>query len=504
MREYGLFIGGKFVNAASGKTVTSVDPSNGSPVAAIAKAGPKDARRAIDAARRAFDETDWRARSITERRDVLLRVCDLLDERAPEIAELEARDAGMTIRLATSMVTTAIGQARALVRAAASLPSIEQIEHTEADQSSSNMLVRDPYGVVVAITAFTAPFAQAVGKVFPALVMGNSVILKPSPLTPCSAMELGVAFSMSDVPSGMINVLPGADVEAAEELITNPLVDRISFTGSTDVGRRISHLASQTVKRVTLELGGKGAGIVLDDADLDVAIPGSLWAIYLHQGQTCQAGSRLFVPAAQRDEILDRLIAGAAQLRLGPTLAPESDLGPLISQGHLDRVERSVRIGRDAGAELVTGGRRVTEDGLDTGFYYAPTIFSGVTNDMRIAQEEILGPVLSVLTYTDIEQAVAAANATPYGLTAGVWGRDPQRALTTAMRLQAGTVWVNEWHATAALAPTGGYKQSGFGKGSGAAGCLEYAQTKHVWVDRSPGGKPRGWDALLGFDRLTF
>jgi aldehyde dehydrogenase (NAD+) len=502
LREYGLFIDGKFVGASSGETMDSIDPSTGEVVARVPKASKRDARRAIDAARHAFDEGDWSSRSPESRRDALLALCDRLWERQADIADLESRDSGMTIRNATVMVAAGIQQARDLIRAAAKIPLIEPLPYNEFPLPAQHVLVREPYGVVAAIVPFNAPFVLAAWKIFPAMAMGNSVVLKPSPHTPCSAMETAIAVSESDIPPGVFNVLPGGGVDVGEELVSNANVDRVAFTGSTEAGRRIGQLAAPTVKRVTLELGGKSANILLDDADLEVAIPGALWAIYLNQGQTCQAGSRLFVPEQLHDEVVDRIVSAATQLRVGPTASWESDLGPLISRQQLDRVERYVRLGREDGAQLACGGHRLNDEGLRDGHFFAPTVFTNVRNDMRIAQEEIFGPVLCVIPYKTVDEAVTLANSSIYGLAGAVWSRDVPRALNVARRIKAGTVWVNDYHILVTSGPYGGYRHSGLGKELGEAGCMEFVQSKQIWIDQGRTLKSHIWAPVLGLDRI--
>lgn len=502
MQEYGLFIDGGFESAASGQTLDSTDPSNGELVARTARAGVKDARRAIEAARRAFDGGVWSGRSPQSRRDALLAFCDVLWDRQSDIANLEARDSGMTIRNATVMVAAGIQQARELTKIACAIPLIEPLPHNEFPLPSQNLLMREPYGVVSLIVPFNAPFVLTVWKLFPALAMGNTVVLKPSPHTPCSAMEFARASTDAGIPAGVINVLPGGDADVGEELVTNPLVDRVAFTGSTEVGRRIAALAAPTIKRVTLELGGKSANILLDDADLDSAIPGAIWGMFQNSGQTCQAGSRLFVPARRREEIVDRLVSALTQLRIGPTLSWETDLGPLISERQVERFDRYVRLGRDAGATLACGGHRLSDDGLTGGFYVAPTVLTNVDNSMRVAQEEVFGPLLCVIDYGTVDQAVRDANDSIFGLAAAVWSRDVPRATAVARRLKAGTVWVNDYHMLYAAAPYGGWRQSGLGKELGVAGCLEYVESKHVWIDQGRSPASRMWMPMLGLDRV--
>ena len=296
----------------------------------------------------------------------------------------------------------------------------------------------------------------------------------------------------------MVNVVPGSGASAGEALVTDPRVDKVAFTGSTEIGRRIMQLASGTVKKVTLELGGKSANILLDDADLDIAIPGSTWAMYMHQGQICHAGTRLLAPAALYDEVTARLVETVEGLKIGSAMDFESDLGPLINETQFDTVDRYVQVGQDEGAKLLTGGHRITEDGLDAGYFYEPTIFGEVSNDMKIAQEEIFGPVLSVIRYESVEDAIRLANDSIYGLGGAVWSRDIPRALEVAKRVRTGTVWINDYHLVSPAAPFSGYKQSGIGREHGHWGLQEYLQTKYVRVDQVPTREQKFWYQVIG------
>jgi len=502
VREYGLYVDGEWVEASTKELIESIDPSNGEVVARAHRAGTRDARRAIEAARGAFERSGWPERSPEERRELLIAVLDSLSERLTELAELEARDTGLTIRAATAMVGAGIQQARELVDIAAKIEVEEPLPPSGVSQTADSRLVRSPYGVVSAITPFNAPFVLSAWKVFPALAMGNTVVHKPSPLTPATACEVAAAFDAAGCPPGVFNVLPGGGADVGEEMVSNPFVDRVAFTGSTEVGRRIAALAARTVKPVSLELGGKSANLILDDADLDVAIPGALWAVYLHQGQTCQAGTRLFVPERMLEEVVDRLVQTAAQLRVGPTLSWDTDLGPIASRPQLERVERYVGIGRKEGAVLACGGHRLADEGLQNGYYYAPTIFTGVGPRSRLAQEEVFGPVLGVVSYREEDEAVAMANDTIFGLAAAVWGTNLARASAIARRLSAGTVWVNDYHMLYAAAPYGGWRQSGLGQELGPAGCLAYARAKHLWVERPGTLRARAWTPIIGLDRV--
>ncbi len=502
IREYDLYIDGRFTGSTSEQTVTSIDPSTGEEVARLPKPTAKDARRAIEAARKAADAGTWSGMSPEARRDALMRVCDLLDERQALLAELEAREAGLTIRNASGSAWAAIAYGRELIDIAAKVPPVEPLPHNEFPTPHQSLLVREPYGVATAIVPFNQPLNLAAWKLFPALATGNTVVLKSSPFAASSLAELARAFHEAELPPGVLNVIHGGGADVGEELVTNPMVDRVAFTGSTETGRRIMALAASTVKKVTLELGGKSPVLVLDDADLDLAIAGILWGVYLHSGQVCQAGSRVFVPAALHDEIVERIVGAATQLHVGPAMSWETDLGPLVSQQQLQRVERYVELGRKDGATLVCGGHRLTDDGLADGNFFAPTVFTDVPNESRIAQEEIFGPVLSILRYDRVDDAVRMANETIYGLAAAIWSADVPRALQVARRIQAGTIWINDHHLLVPTAPYAGMKQSGMGTELGETGVLEYLRAKHVWVGQERQLKSKVWPPVIGLDRV--
>jgi len=389
------------------------------------------------------------------------------------------------------------GQPRAQV--ANKLGEYEPVPMQEFPAPVWGVVRREPYGVCAAITPWNFPFILMMWKAAPALAAGNAMVVKPATYTPLSTAEFGRIVQESDlIPPGVFNVVPGAGGAAGEELASNPLIDKVAFTGSTEVGRRIMQLASSTVKKVTLELGGKSANILLDDADLDIAIPGSLWATFLHTGQICHSGTRCFVPASLYDEVIARMVELAEGLKVGPAMDFETDIGPLVHRSQFETVDKYVQLGLQEGAKLVTGGEGVQIPGHEGGHYYKPTIFADVKNSMRIAQEEIFGPVLSVIKYDSVEEAIEMANDSIYGLGGGVWSRDVPRALGVAKRIRTGTVWINDYHLLSAVAPFGGYKQSGVGRELGQWGIREYQQTKYIHVDQTPNKSQKFWYQIAG------
>ncbi|MGH2709991.1 MAG: aldehyde dehydrogenase family protein [Actinomycetota bacterium] len=493
---YKLVIGGQQVDAASGETFESEDPSTGEIFATVAKADKEDVSRAVDAARTAFDEGPWAGMKGRERAKYLLAMADGVKKAAGELAELESRDSGGTIRKAKN---ADIGMAISTFRVFAEIAAREE-DQTPLPISpiSTNYVRREPIGVCAAVTPWNFPLQMAAWKIAPAIAAGNTVILKPASYTPLSSIELGRIALEAGLPEGVVNVLSGPGAGAGEELISHPGVDKVAFTGSTEVGIRIMQLASTSVKKCTLELGGKSPSIVLDDVNLDYAVDGVLWGIFFHQGQVCSAGSRLFLAKGLEDEFVATLVKRAEELKVGPALDPSSDLGPVVAKSQLETVERYVEIGKGEGAEVAVGGERAVVDGHEGGYYYRPTILTGVENSMKVAQEEIFGPVLVVIPFEDDAQAVAMANDSIYGLAGAVWSNDVPRAVSVAERLRTGTVWINDYHMINPRYPFGGYKQSGIGREHGIQGYNEYRETKHVHIDLAGGrDKHPWWDTLL-------
>jgi aldehyde dehydrogenase (NAD+) len=491
--DFQLFIAGELCESESGDTFESIDPSTGEAIGTVARATAADAARAIDAAREAFDDHRWSGQRGSARSKVLAAIAKGIKERAPELAELESRDSGATITKAKGADVGGAGfWFRTMGEYAARLDEPEPLPQTIAPGPSYNYLVRDPVGVCTAIIPWNFPLQMAAWKISMALAAGNSIVLKSAEETPCSATVLAQIIKEAGVPDGVVNIITGPGPGTGEELVTNPKVDKVAFTGSTEVGKRIMQMASNTVKKTTLELGGKSAQIVLDDADLDLAVDGAIYALFFHSGQVCTAGSRLLLPEALHDEFVERLVARVGDIRVGVASDKASTMGPVVSQKQLDTVLHYIELGQKEGATLAAGGERLTSDGLDQGFFIAPTVFTDVTPDMTIAQEEIFGPVLSVLRYTDEDDAVRIANGSIYGLAAAVWG-SPTRAMKVAGRVQAGTVWINDYHLLNPHYPFGGYKQSGSGREHGWLGLLEYTEPKHVHVGMDPRRATKKW-----------
>ena len=484
MSDFQLFIDGQLTEAADGREFETVDPSTGQPHATVARAAATDVDKAVAAARAAFDDGRWSGLKPERRAEVLSRVAGLLRDNAARLVELEVRDSGGTVRKTRSAdVAGAAFTFRTYAELATRVPTEVPLPFTVAPGPSHNCLRREPVGVAAGIVPWNFPIQNAAWKLAPALAAGCTMVLKPAEQTPCTAVELAKLCAEAGVPDGVVNVLPGFGPEAGEPLVTAPEVDKVAFTGSTEVGKRVAALAAGTVKRVHLELGGKSANILLDDADLDLAVDGAAYAIFFHQGQVCTAGSRLLVARPIYDEVVGRLVDLAERITVGPASDPASDMGPLVSAEQLERVEGYVRVGAEEGAKLATGGQRVSVPGHQGGYYFAPTVFVDVDPTARIAQEEIFGPVLAVIPFDEDDEAVRVANDSVYELAGAVWSRDSARAVKVAERLRTGTVWVNDYHLLNPKYPFGGYKQSGVGRELGEEGYLSYTEVKHVHVD---------------------
>ena len=475
-----MLIGGQWVEAASGKVFDTINPSTGKVLAKVAEGDREDINRAVAAARKAFEGGSWRKLTSSQRGRLLLKLADLIEQNAEELAQLETLDNGKPIKYSRGGdVPLTADHFRYFAGWATKL------EGETIPVSVPNMFtytLREPVGVVGQIIPWNFPLQMAAWKLAPALACGNTVILKPAEQTPLSALRLGELVCEAGFPEGVVNIVPGFGETAGAALAAHPDVDKIAFTGSTEVGKRILRASVDNLKKVTLELGGKSPNIIFPDADLKFAIRGAMNAIFFNQGQVCTAGSRLFVHASVYDQVMGGLTDAASRMKLGASIDPATELGPLISQEQLERVTGYIETGRREGAKTMAGGERPGGN-LAQGYFVQPTVFDHVRDDMTIAREEIFGPVVVALPFEDVEEVAARANKSIYGLAAGVWTNDVKKVHKMAAALNAGVVWVNTYNQFDAAAPFGGYKQSGYGREMGHAVLDAYTQIKTVWVN---------------------
>ena len=476
-KEYGLFIDGELVEPASGDVRDLIEPATGAPLARAAMAGPDDVDRAVAAARAAL-AGPWGKTPANERSRLLHALADALQENRKELAELETRNVGKALASVKAELAQAVENFRFYGSAVASIAG----RSNTLGGSLLSYTLKEPVGVCAQIVPWNYPLMLATWKLAPALAAGCTVVLKPDPATPLSALRLAQLATEVGIPGGVVNVVPGDGPTTGTKLVSHPDVDKVAFTGSTETGREIMRLASDPIKRISLELGGKSPNVVFADADLDDAIPSSVWSIYYSAGQSCEARSRVLVEQSVYDDFVSRFTDAVKQLKVGDPLDAETQMGSLISGAHRDKVHGFVEAGRDEGAEVVTGGER--PDG--NGFFYPPTVLAQVENRMVVAQEEIFGPVVTIMPFEDEKDAVRIANDVKYGLFATVWTGDPARGHRLARQIKAGMIGVNVPYTAFPGIPFGGYKQSGFGRELGLETLDLYLETKSVLVSTSP------------------
>lgn len=475
-----LFIDGKWAEPSTNQYFKIVNPANEEVVCSVAQAGEQDVDLAVKSARRAFDDGKWATLSAADRENILFNVANKMQERLDELAFLETVCTGKPINESKALE---VGMAIEVLRYYAGWTT--KIEGSTILARGNNFVytLREPLGVIAAIPPWNFPILLAMWKIAPALACGNTVVVKPASQTPLTALKLAEIAKEAGLPDGVLNVITGPGHTVGTALVKHPGVDKIGFTGETYTGKEIMKNAADSIKQVTLELGGKSPNIVFADAELEQAVKGALLGIFYNKGEVCCAGSRVFVEESIHEQFMSKLIERAKKLQPGNPMDTKTRLGPLTTEAQLRKVVEYVDVGQKEGAKLVTGGTKahVREDGK--GYYFNPTIFDNVNNNMKIAKEEIFGPVLSVIKFKDVNDVIKQANDTIYGLSAGVWTKDIKKAHKTARALKAGTVWVNTYNLFDVAVPFGGYKMSGFGRELGKEAIEHYTQVKSIWID---------------------
>jgi betaine-aldehyde dehydrogenase len=482
-----MYIDGEWVESSSAESFPVRNPATGEVLARVTKATREDARRAIAAARRAFDESGWGESRARDRADILFRVADLIEARAQEFAETDTRNNGKPLRESSYDVSDAVNQFRYY----AGLCTKPQGQTYDVPDDIQAMVVREPIGVVGAITCWNYPLVMNAQKVAPALAAGNTLVLKPADLTPLTAIMLFECLEQAGLPKGVANLVTGPGSVVGDEISKHEWVDKVAFTGGTETGIAIMKNAADTVKKLSLELGGKSPNIVFADADFETAVDYALFAIFANQGEVCSAGSRLILEESIYEPFVEKLVERAQKIVIGDGMDPETEMGPLISEAHMERVLAYIQTGVEEGAKLLCGGRRITANGLDRGYFVEPTIFAVDRSDLRIVQEEIFGPVLVVQKFRTEAEAIRLANGTKYGLAGAVFTNDGAKAQRVIRKLRAGITWINTYHPTFNEAPWGGYKQSGIGRELGTYGYEAYTEIKQININLHV--KPSGW-----------
>lgn len=482
-----MYINGQWRDSSNQEKRTIVNPANGEVIAYAAEGTIADAREAIDAAKDAFESGVWSELPAVERASYLLKIADKIEEYEDELTRLETMDNGKTLREAGFDV----GDAAACFRYYAGLITKPDGHTYHVADPMQAMVVREPVGVCGLIVPWNYPLLMSVWKIAPALAAGNTIVFKPSEVTPVTPTKLFDIFEEVGIPKGVANMVMGAGAVVGNEIAASHNVDMVSFTGGTKTGKHIMRTAADNMKKISLELGGKSPNIIFADADFETAVDYALFGIYAGAGQVCSSGSRILVEETIYDQFVDRFVERANKIKVGPGDDPTSEMGPLVSQEHMEKVLKYIEIGKEEGARLACGGNRITKAGLDKGFFVEPTVFVDVKPDMRIVQEEIFGPVVVIQTFKDEQEAVKLANYTDYGLAGGVFTVDGAKALRVIKKIRAGITWINSYHPTYNEAPWGGYKQSGIGRSLGTFGLEEFQEIKQININLQV--EPIGW-----------
>ncbi len=475
-----LLINGKWRDSSSGETMTTTDPTTEAPITTVAKAAPEDAKAAIDAAYEAFENGPWSRMHHEERAKIMFRIADLMDERREEFALREAMDMGMPY---TDFLTIIMPHCSGLFRffGGLAMSAMNGGYRSSYEHDLKILTRREPLGVVAAITPWNFPLALTCSKFAPALAAGNTLVHKPASDTPLTAILLAQTLLDAGVPDGVMNLVTGPGGSIGDVLVKSPKVDKIAFTGSTSVGENLIRNGADTVKHMTMELGGKSPNIIFADADIDNAVQAAFWGIFWNKGEVCVAGSRLLVQRPIYDEVVEKLTKMAKAAVLGDPLDPKTQVGPIATKPEYDKILTYIESGKQSGARLTAGGGTKKIDGK--GLFIEPTLFADATNDLKISREEIFGPVLPIIPFESEEEAIRLANDTTYGLASGIQTGDFRRALRLADKIKAGTVWLNTWHKYHPNAPFGGYKMSGYGREQGAEALENYTQYKTIWAN---------------------
>lgn len=496
MREVKLFINGEFRDSSDNNTFISTDPCTGENVATVHVPSSKDIQDAVEAANTAFYSKEWKEMDGQKRSEILLKVSELIKERKRELITEEIKDSGSTFRKAAADIHNTASFFKVMSKVAANFKFEEVDEKASREGFSKNRRVYEPVGVCAQIIPWNFPLVMAAWKIGPILATGCTTVLKSAAETPVTAGILCEILKDAGVPNGVVNIITGGAKEG-QELISHPLIQKVAFTGSTEVGKKILGETAKEIKNTTMELGGKSANIVLNDADLDIAVDGALYAFLYHSGQACDSGTRLLVQDGIYDSFMEKFKERIAKVTIGATAEKTTGFGPVINEKQFDTVMGYINKTKEEGAKLIHGGERLTEGDLSKGYYIAPTAFE-ITPDNTIWHEEIFGPVVGITKFNTEEEAIKLANNSNFGLAGAVWSKDEEKALKLAKEIEAGTIWINEYHLLNPGMPFGGYKQSGLGREMGKEGILAYLEVKHLWESDCNGRDQKMWfDAIF-------